>query len=67
HFDEGYALDKITLQVTDEDVTDGVVEGPISWLYDPKYRTNPIWGSLNNLTQKTISGLKKPLTAEDVK
>lgn len=56
-FGAGYALRKITLEITREPVTKGVVEGVLGWLHDPKYRTNPVWRSLGNLTQKTISGL----------
>ena len=56
-FGTGYALRKVTLEITRAPVTSGVVEGVLGWLHDPKYRTNPVWRSLDNITQKTISGL----------
>ena len=65
-FGAGYSLKRITLEITDEKVTEGVVEKVLGWLYEPKYRNNPIWASLPDLTQKTISGLKQPLSANSL-
>lgn len=59
-FCAGYALTRITVQATREPVTEGRVESVLGWLDDPKYRKNPVWASLDNLVQKTISGLKIP-------
>jgi hypothetical protein len=58
-FGAGYALKSITLEVTDEPVTEGVVEGVLGWLKTRQFQENPTWASLDNLTQKAISGLQK--------
>ena len=59
-FGAGYALGGITLEVTDDAVTEGVVEGVLGWVDDSYYRKNPVWASLPNLAQQTIAGLKVP-------
>ena len=56
-FGKGYVLREMTVQITDDVMSEGVVEQVLGWLHNEKYRTNPIWRSLDNLTQKTISGL----------
>ncbi len=59
-FGAGFALREITLEVTEDAVTEGVVEGVLGWVDDSYYRKNPVWASLPNLVQQTITGLKVP-------
>jgi len=59
-FGAGYALEAVTIAVTDAPVTEGGVERVLEWLHDPTYRTNPVWRSLDNLVQETISALVVP-------
>ncbi|MGE0502820.1 MAG: hypothetical protein AB7I79_16875 [Rhizobiaceae bacterium] len=56
-FGPGYALKGITLEITDEPVTVGAVESVLGWLHDPTYRTPPVWPSLTQLQQDTLSGM----------
>lgn len=59
-FGPGYALKAITLETTKEPVTAGVVESVLAWLHDPTYRTRPIWPTLTQLQQDTLSHLAIP-------
>ncbi|NGM45754.1 hypothetical protein G5B31_09410 [Rhodobacter sp. SGA-6-6] len=58
-FGPGVALTSVTLEITDEAVTEGRVEEVLGWISDKTYRTNPVWASLPSLLQETISGLVK--------
>ncbi|MCC3860039.1 hypothetical protein [Pseudemcibacter aquimaris] len=60
-FGEGYTLKSVTLEITDEEVTSGGVEKVLPWINSETVLKNPTWRSLPTLSQKTISGLKKPI------
>lgn len=60
-FGPGVSLKGVTLEVTREPVTARKVEGVLGWLNDPKFRTNPIWASLSELTQDAITNLETPV------
>ena len=59
-FGPGYVLKAITLEITDEKVTEGRVESVLAWLHDPTYRTRPVWPSLTQLQQDTLAYLVAP-------
>ena len=59
-FGRGFRLDEITLEITDEPVTEGQVEAILPWIDSPKVLKNPVWRSLPSLSQKAIMGLKIP-------
>jgi len=50
-------LKSITLEITDEPVTKGVVEGVLGWLGDPKVMDNPGWRALPIERRRSIGGL----------
>jgi hypothetical protein len=56
-FGTGYALKSITLEITGEAVTDGVVQKVVSWIGDPDVMENPGWKGLPITAQRAISGL----------
>jgi len=64
-FGEGYALKRMTLQVTDEAVTEGVVEGALGWLdthagyFNGTNRFNQTRPELNLTISDIIKGAKK--------
>ncbi|MDR4488341.1 MAG: hypothetical protein R3B83_12580 [Nitrospirales bacterium] len=60
-FGQGVILKGITLEITDEPVTEGKIEQVLGWLDDPKVLKNPGWRNLPSLSQTTIYGLRKPL------
>ncbi|MDR4487070.1 MAG: hypothetical protein R3B83_06040 [Nitrospirales bacterium] len=59
----GVSLKRITLEITDEPVTEGKIEQVLGWLDDPKVLKNPGWRNLPSLSQTTIYGLRKPFEA----
>ena len=52
-----YSLKSITLEITDEPVTKGVVESVLGWLEDPKVMENPGWRALPIESRRIIGGL----------
>lgn len=60
-FGSGVSLKRITLEITDEPVTEGKIESVLGWLDDPNVLKNPGWRNLPSLFQTTIYGLRKPL------
>ena len=56
-FGPGYSLKSITLEITDEAVTEGKVEALLGWLTDPNIMENPGWKSLPILSREAIGGL----------
>jgi hypothetical protein len=61
NFGPGVSLKAVTVQVTDEPVTDGRVDEVLGWWNDPNYTTNPVWRTLPSLVQSTFSNLKHPI------
>ena len=60
-FGPGVSLKRITLEITNEPVTQGMVDKVVGWLDDPKIMKNPGWRNLPSLTQTAIYGLRKPV------
>lgn len=60
-FGDGYSLKALTLEITDEKVTDGAVENVLGWVRSPKILQNPVWASLPHLSQTAIFGLISPI------
>ena len=56
-FGPGYGLKSITLEITDEPVTEGKVESMLVWLTDPDIMENPGWKSLPILSREAIGRL----------
>jgi hypothetical protein len=56
-FGAGYALKSITLEITDEDVTDGEVQKIVPWIGDTKVMENPGWMELSITARTAIGGL----------
>jgi hypothetical protein len=56
-FGPGNALQSITLSITDEPVTSGVVEKVLGWIKDPSVMENPGWSKLPLESRRTIGGL----------
>jgi hypothetical protein len=56
-FGPGYALKSITLEITDEEVTDGEVQKILPWIGDSKVMENPNWKTLPKLSREAIGGL----------
>ncbi len=59
-FGPGTRLASVTLEITDEPVTEGKVEEVLGWIYDPKILKNPVWRTLPSLTKTAIMGLRQP-------
>jgi hypothetical protein len=60
-FGEGVSLKRITLEITDEPVTEGKIESVLGWLNDAAILKNPAWRNLPSLAQTAVYGLRKPL------
>jgi hypothetical protein len=58
-FGLGVTLKRITLEITDELVTEGKIEGVLGWLDDPAVLKNPGWGNLPYESRAAINGLFK--------
>ena len=56
---EGVRLKAVTLEITDEAVTEGRVERVLGWLDDPRYIKNPGWAALPVSVQDAIMGLRE--------
>ncbi|MBC8035622.1 MAG: hypothetical protein H7X89_00165 [Rhizobiales bacterium] len=56
-FGAGYSLKSITLEITDEAATDGVVQEILPWIGDATVMENPGWKSLPIFNRETISQL----------
>lgn len=56
-FGAGYALKSITLEISDEAVTEGKVEDVLGWLDDTDVMDRPGWTSLPLLSREAIGGL----------
>ena len=56
-FGEGYAINRITVQLTDEPVTTGIEER-LGWLTDPTVMENPGWRSLPLDVRKILIGFR---------
>ena len=59
-FGAGVRLRAVTLEITDEAVTEGRVEGILGWLNDPRHLRNPYWAALPVSVKDAILGLKEP-------
>ncbi|MEE9314665.1 MAG: hypothetical protein V3V02_08440 [Rhizobiaceae bacterium] len=58
-FGAGYWLKSVTLQVTDEPVTKGVVEGVLGWM---KQKTiDEMWFDLSSEAKQAIMGMRQPV------
>lgn len=53
------SLKRITLEITDEPMTEGKIEQVLGWLDDPKVMKNPGWVSLPYEARVAINGLFK--------
>ncbi len=60
-FGPGVSLKRITLEITDEPMTEGRIERVLGWLGDPKVMKNPGWRNLPSLSQTAIYGLRSPV------
>lgn len=60
-FGEGVRLKAMTLEITEEAVTEGRVEGVLGWLDDPRYVKNPGWAALPVAAQEAMMGLRSPI------
>lgn len=58
-FGPGVSLKRITLEITDEPVTEGKIEHVLGWLDDPTVMKNPGWKSLPYDARVAINGLFK--------
>jgi hypothetical protein len=58
-FGPGVSLKRITLEITDEPVTEGKIEQVLGWLDDPTVMKNPAWKSLPYDARVAINGLFK--------
>ena len=56
-FGPGYALKSITLEITDETVTEGGVEALLPWIGDPKVMNNPGWQEIPIDARRRLQGL----------
>jgi len=56
-FGSGYALRSITLEITDDPVTDGEVQSVVHWIGDPNVMENPGWKNLPVFARQAIGGL----------
>ena len=63
-FGAGVRLRAVTLEITDEAVTEGRVEGILGWLNDPRHLRNPYWAALPVSVKDAILGLKEPLVRQ---
>ncbi len=52
-----HRLTSITLEITDEKVTEGEVERVLGWIRDPSVMENPGWGKLPLESRRAIGGL----------
>ena len=55
-FGPGYALKSITLEITDEPVTEGVVEKLLPWIGNPAVMENPNWGQIPESARRLLGG-----------
>ena len=55
-FGAGYALKSITLEITDDKVTEGVVEKLLTWIGDPSVMENPNWGQIPESARRLLGG-----------
>ncbi len=60
-FGPGVSLKRLTLEITDEPVTEGKIESVLEWLDDPRVMKNPGWRNLPSFTQTSIYGLRTPV------
>ncbi|MEX2490602.1 MAG: hypothetical protein WD425_02455, partial [Nitrospirales bacterium] len=58
-FGPGVSLKRITLEITDEPVTEGKIENVLRWLDDPGVMKNPGWRNLPYEARMAINGLFK--------
>ncbi len=58
-FGKGFKLIRITLEITNEPVTEGRINAILPWIDEPALRKNPSWRSLPRVTQMALRGLKK--------
>jgi hypothetical protein len=63
HFGAGIALKSICLEITDEPITEGKVEGPIPWLFDPDVMENPNWKTIPIAARRLLGDFLAPETA----
>jgi hypothetical protein len=56
-FGPGFALKSVKLEVTDEKVTEGAIEGALGWLDDDAVMKNPGWRELPLESRESINGL----------
>ena len=56
-FGSGYRLKAVTLEITDEPVTEGGVAKALGWLSDPKIMKNPDWVLLPVFSRQVINHL----------
>jgi hypothetical protein len=58
-FGAGYKLKSITLEITDEKVTKGVVEGVLGWMRNQNM-IDDLWQNLDYEAKTAILGLREP-------
>ena len=56
HFGAGVALKSITLEITDEPVTEGVVEKVLGWIGNPEVMENPNWQKIPLEARRLLGG-----------
>ncbi len=55
-FGAGTSLKSITLEITDEPVTEGVVEKVLGWIGDPAVMENPGWARIPENSRRLLGG-----------
>jgi len=63
-FGEGVRLKAVTLETTQEAVTEGRVEGVLGWLDDPRYMKNPGWAAMPVTVKDAILDLRAPIVRQ---
>jgi len=59
-FGPGFDLKEITLQISNQPITEGMITPVVNWIDSSEFRSNPTWRNLPKLSQITIRGLKEP-------
>ncbi|MDN5850653.1 MAG: hypothetical protein L0H63_13620 [Nitrococcus sp.] len=54
----GFSIKSVSLEITNEAVTDGAIDDILPWLNDQKIMKNPHWSTLSKIAKETISRLR---------
>ena len=56
-FGAGYKLDRVTIEITDDPVTNGAISALLPWINNPTVMDNPGWSRLPLVSRNAIGGL----------